>query len=147
MESNHVIPRYQRGAVTVWLLPLVRRRGRSRTSSPLPVAQVRCRCATRRWWSREYSNLPLPGFNRPLHHQSFGTVVPSGVPEERQVFLRNAIGMRAGGRDRTGSLSGTGRASSLQDLAGGFGSTGVHLRQTGVENERRTAGGCGQVPL
>ena len=135
MELNHVIPRYQRGAVTVWLLPLVgcvdawelhlpprSRRGRSRTSGPLPVVQVRCRCATRRWWSRECSNLPLPGFNRPLHRQSFGTVVlarepddrrtalsggslgdsegtpdlrrgraaPSCVPDERQVFLRNA---------------------------------------------------------
>ena len=43
MESNHVIPRYQRGAVTVWLMP--------------------------QEWSRECSNLPLPGFNRPLHPQ------------------------------------------------------------------------------
>jgi hypothetical protein len=47
VESNHVIPRYQRGAVTVWLTP----------------------CA----WSRECSNLPLPGFNRPLRRQSFET--------------------------------------------------------------------------
>ena len=47
MESNHVIPRYQRGAVTVWLTP--------------------------RAWSRECSNLPLPGFNRPLRRQSFET--------------------------------------------------------------------------
>ena len=64
----------------------------------------------------------------------------TGVPQERHRHASRRP-------DRTGSLSGTGRASSLQDLAGGFGSTGVHLRQTGVENERRTAGGCGQVPL
>ena len=48
MESNHVIPRHQRGAVTVWLVLRV--------------------------WSRKRSNLLLPGFNRPLHHQSFRTV-------------------------------------------------------------------------
>ena len=43
-----MIPRYQRGAVTVWLVLCV--------------------------WSQERSNLFLPGFNRPLHHQSFRTV-------------------------------------------------------------------------
>ncbi len=48
VESNHVIPRYQRGAVTVWLVLFV--------------------------WSQERSNLLLPGFNRPLHRQSFRTV-------------------------------------------------------------------------
>ena len=48
MESNHVIPRYQRGAVTVWLVLFV--------------------------WSQERSNLLLPGFNRPLHRQSFRTM-------------------------------------------------------------------------
>ena len=48
MESNHVIPRYQRGAVTVWRVLYV--------------------------WSQERSNLFLPGFDRPLHHQSFRTV-------------------------------------------------------------------------
>ena len=50
MESNHVIPRYQRGAFPVWLTPLVQ-------------------------WSRECSNLPLPGFNRPLRRQSFRTLL------------------------------------------------------------------------
>ena len=50
MESNHVVPRHQRGAVTVWLTPLA--------------------C----WWSQERSNLLLPGFDRPLHHQSFRTM-------------------------------------------------------------------------
>jgi hypothetical protein len=48
VESNHVIPRYQRGAVTVWLVLFV--------------------------WSQERSNLLLPGFNRPLHRQSFRTM-------------------------------------------------------------------------
>ena len=48
------------------------------------------------------------------------------------MLLRNAAVMRAGGRDRTGSLSGTGRASSLQDLAGMLPSTGVLLRRMGV---------------
>ena len=48
MESNHVVPRYQRGAFSVWLTPLV--------------------------WSQERSNLLLPGFNRPLHRQSFRTM-------------------------------------------------------------------------
>ena len=56
MESNHVIPRYQRGAFTVWLV--------------LPVQA----------WSQERSNLLLPGFNRPLHHQSLRTV---GLLENR----------------------------------------------------------------
>ena len=48
MESNHVIPRDQRGAVTVWLVL--------------------------RLWSQERSNLLQPGFNRPLHRQSFRTM-------------------------------------------------------------------------
>ena len=43
-----MIPRYQRGAVTVWLVLFV--------------------------WSQERSNLFLPGFDRPLHRQSFRTV-------------------------------------------------------------------------
>lgn len=58
MESNHVVPRYQRGAVTVWLTPLA--------------------C----WWSQERSNLLLPGFNRPLHNQSFRTM---GLLENRAI--------------------------------------------------------------
>ena len=73
MESNHVIPRYQRGAVTVWLTPLVLS-----------------------WWSRECSNLPLPGFDRPLHRQSFET---------------RCVRDGAGGGDRTRCFSLTRRAS------------------------------------
>ena len=48
MESNHVMPRYQRGAVTVRLVLRV--------------------------WSRKRSNLLLSSFNRPLHRQSFRTM-------------------------------------------------------------------------
>ena len=51
MESNHVVPRYQRGALPSGSRP------------------------SRRAWSRERSNLHLPGFDRPLHHQSFETMV------------------------------------------------------------------------
>ncbi len=77
MESNHVIPRYQRGAVTVWLTPLV-------------STQVWhwLRHASR-WWPQERSNLLLPGFNRPLHRQSFRTV---GLLENRAIE-----GVRPGG--------------------------------------------------
>jgi hypothetical protein len=58
------------------------RRGRSRTSSRLRVVQVRRRCATRRRRSQERSNLLLPGFDRPLHRQSFRTV---GLLENRAI--------------------------------------------------------------
>ena len=58
-----MIPRYQRGAVTVWLVLCV--------------------------WSQERSNLFLPGFDRPLNRQSFGTVhllenfVSEGIGDSR----------------------------------------------------------------
>ncbi len=75
MESNHVFPRYQRGAVTVWLMPLD---GVDAGGLEPPTFCVSCRCATacatRRWWSQERSNLLLPGFNRPLHRQSLRTM-------------------------------------------------------------------------
>ncbi len=58
------------------------RRGRSRTSSRLPVVQCATACATRRRWSQERSNLLLPGFNRPLHRQSFRTM---GLLENRAI--------------------------------------------------------------
>ena len=57
MESNHVIPRYQRGAVTVWL-------------TPLHVVVV-----------SGAIEAPPAGFNRPLRRQSFETVMSKSPPE------------------------------------------------------------------
>lgn len=61
------------------------RRGRSRTSSRLRVVQVRYRLRHASMvWSQERSNLLLPGFNRPLHHQSFRTVRLAREPGDRR---------------------------------------------------------------
>jgi hypothetical protein len=61
------------------------------------------------WWSRQCSNLLLPGFNRPLHRQSLRTLARPGERGGRD---------GAGGGDRTRSLSGTGRAPCQPGLAG-----------------------------
>ena len=58
MESNHVIPRYQRGAVTVWLTPLVRGLGSARTS-PCRVSTGRSTVRASRPWGRRRGSNPL----------------------------------------------------------------------------------------
>ncbi len=83
------------------------------------------RCATScdtRWWSRACSNRPLPGCDRSLHRHSFRTKSLARRPADWTTF-------GPGDGDRTSCLSGTGRASYLQDLTG--------------EGPRRVAGGVG----
>ncbi len=65
----------QRGAVAVWLTPLVSTREDSNLQPPACHAGAPpLRHASP--WSQERSNLLLPGFNRPLHRQSFRTMSP-----------------------------------------------------------------------
>ena len=110
MESNHVIPRYQRGAVTVWLVL--------------------------RAWSQERSNLLLPGFNRPLHHQSFETMVGGSARgprttgdvrvgvKESPVFAAGGTLEPAAGIEPAASRL-RGERPCLQDLAGRWVAPGV----------------------
>ena len=163
VESNHIVPRHRRGAVTVWLTPHGRR-GRARAPSGAiqpPTACVSCRCAsvcaTRRW-SQERSNLLLPGFNRPLHRQSFRTVVSPGDPTTggarpcgHHVTGEGTPGLRigrdgAGGGDRTRWCSGTGRVSYLQDLAGRGWAEGI-VRRRAQSNPRLRRGAPTCCPL
>ena len=76
VESNHVVPRHQRGAVTVWLTPLGVDAGGLEPPTACLSSRCASACATGRW-SKERSNLLLPGFSRPLHRQSFRTLVSS----------------------------------------------------------------------
>ena len=68
--------------------------------------------STVEWWSQERSNLLLPGFDRPLHRQSFRTEVPEVRIELtaswlriKRPYLQDLAGVRVVGGTRTRILS------------------------------------------
>ena len=86
-DSNPRLPPCEGGGLPADLLVVcVGRRG---VEPRRPAVSARClphlAHALVRTWSRECSNLPLPGFDRPLHRQSFETA-------------RSALGRRSGRR-------------------------------------------------
>ena len=106
-DSNLRHPLCERGGLPLTYSSVVGRRGVEPRS---PAISARCRHrlahAPERWWSQERSNLLLPGFNRPLHHQSFRTGAACGIePAASRLVARASLSFRTS----TGRVAGPAR--------------------------------------